>query len=223
MSAETALPAPGYTPYNGRRVALVTGAGQGIGRSIALQLSRDGYSVAVNDLESQRDALEAVVSEIVDIQAKRAADGPEEKEEANGWEAQAVAVLCADVSKEHEVQGMVENCAKELGRLDIVSVYLALYCCRFCLIHRARGPNSLTYFIARNLDGRECRDCMPTTANICRYAVYLPFRHSSAPPIKHRMNSHSRLLFQPLWIFIAALCPSTSRASSYAGNTPPCE
>lgn len=83
------------------RVAIVTGAAQGIGRSIALRLAADGLDVAVNDVESQKQALDAVVSEI----------------QAKGRKAVA---LTADVSSEEDVKNMVEKTVEHLGRLDVV-------------------------------------------------------------------------------------------------------
>ena len=47
---------------NLQRTALITGAGQGIGRAIALALAHDGIIIAVNDLSMER--AEAVCQEI---------------------------------------------------------------------------------------------------------------------------------------------------------------
>lgn len=85
------------------RVALITGAFQGIGRSIAHRLSSDGFHVMLNDLPVKREALLAVVSDI----------------NSRGEGGQASMYL-ADVSVEGEVKEMIDEAAK-LGSLDVVS------------------------------------------------------------------------------------------------------
>lgn len=90
------------------RVAIVTGAGNGLGKSHALELARRGAKVVVNDLGGARDgsgasltAAEQVVSEI----------------EAFGGEAIANG---ANVTDYGEVENMVKAAADRWGRVDIL-------------------------------------------------------------------------------------------------------
>lgn len=81
------------------QVALVTGAGRGIGRALAIALSREGVAIGV--LSRTRGELDSVVAEI------NAADG------------RAIA-LAADVTDAAAVQRAVDQTARELGGLDLV-------------------------------------------------------------------------------------------------------
>ncbi|KAG2148919.1 hypothetical protein DEU56DRAFT_729764 [Suillus clintonianus] len=88
-------------PTNQPRVALVTGAAQGIGRAIALRLAEDGLDIAIADLGPQRTNLDGVAEEV----------------RAKG---RRCLVLECDVTQEEEVQRMVQATEKEFDGLDVM-------------------------------------------------------------------------------------------------------
>ncbi|MBI1366165.1 MAG: SDR family NAD(P)-dependent oxidoreductase [Alphaproteobacteria bacterium] len=90
------------------KVAIVTGAGGGLGREHALELARRGAKVVVNDLGGAVDgtggsltAAQTVVKEITDAGGEAIADG-------------------ANVTRADEVAAMVEAAMKKWGRVDIL-------------------------------------------------------------------------------------------------------
>jgi NAD(P)-dependent dehydrogenase (short-subunit alcohol dehydrogenase family) len=90
------------------RVAIVTGAGRGIGRSVARLLASEGASVVVNDLGSAVDGsghdsgpAHDVVTEIAEAGGKAVANG-------------------ADISVFAAAESLVQTAIEEFGRLDIL-------------------------------------------------------------------------------------------------------
>jgi NAD(P)-dependent dehydrogenase (short-subunit alcohol dehydrogenase family) len=90
------------------RVAIVTGAGGGIGREYALQLAAAGAKVVVNDLGTSRDGRGADVS---------AAQAVVDAITAQGGEAIA---NNEDVSDWNAARRMIEHAVATFGRLDVL-------------------------------------------------------------------------------------------------------
>jgi NAD(P)-dependent dehydrogenase (short-subunit alcohol dehydrogenase family) len=81
------------------KVALVTGAGRGMGRAVALAFAREGAKVAVNDIVEE--AADAVGREVLQLGAD-------------------VIVLVTDVSQSSEASRMVEQTVSRFGRVDVL-------------------------------------------------------------------------------------------------------
>ena len=80
-----------------RRVAVVTGAAQGLGRVIAGSLARDGYDVALVDLASTT----ATASEVAEAGGR-------------AWSS------LADVASEEDVARVATDCKAEFGAVDVL-------------------------------------------------------------------------------------------------------
>jgi meso-butanediol dehydrogenase/(S,S)-butanediol dehydrogenase/diacetyl reductase len=81
------------------KVALVTGAGRGIGRGIALRLAREGADIALVDVVG--DGINAVADEVTEIGTK-------------------ATTFVADVSDRDSVYAAVEHAATALGGFDVM-------------------------------------------------------------------------------------------------------
>ena len=82
------------------KVALVTGAGRGIGKAIAIRFAQEGANVAFTDL-AVNEAVEETVKEL----------------EAMGVKAKAYASNAANFDETHEV---VKQVVEDFGRIDVL-------------------------------------------------------------------------------------------------------
>jgi len=81
------------------KVCLITGAGQGIGRSTALAFAREGAKVVVNDLSMA--AIESTASEISKLDTETLS-------------------IAANVSQSDQVRDMFEKTISQFGRIDVL-------------------------------------------------------------------------------------------------------
>lgn len=81
------------------KVTLVTGAGQGIGRAIALRLAREGAHIAIVDLDEEK--MVKVAEEVARIGRK-------------------ATIFRADVSNRQDIFNAINHAEKQLGGFDII-------------------------------------------------------------------------------------------------------
>ena len=81
------------------KVAVITGAGSGIGREIALQLAKDGFDLAINDILP--DFAQNVAKEVESLGVQSF-------------------VAIADVSDETQVNKMMQDVYAKYGRIDVL-------------------------------------------------------------------------------------------------------
>jgi 3-oxoacyl-[acyl-carrier protein] reductase len=86
--------------YSVNKVALVTGSSRGIGRAIALELAKRGFSVVINNDEKPQEKIE-VMNEIKKI-------------------GQRAIYIQVDVSDPDQVEEMIKKILNEFGRIDIL-------------------------------------------------------------------------------------------------------
>ena len=82
------------------KTAVITGAGRGIGRAIALRLASEGANIVINDIPSSADAQNTV-------------------EEVKAIGVKAIAVLC-DVRVPEDMTMLMEKAKEEFGSIDIL-------------------------------------------------------------------------------------------------------
>lgn len=85
-----------------RRVAVITGSGKGIGRSIALEFAKAGYAVMINDLEHE-EQLKSTAEEISGVIGDN-----------------RVGYVIGDVSLEQTSISLIGQTIKKFGRIDVL-------------------------------------------------------------------------------------------------------
>ncbi|MHB0858182.1 MAG: SDR family NAD(P)-dependent oxidoreductase [Anaerolineae bacterium] len=179
------------------QVALVTGAGRGIGRAIALALAEQGAAVAL--LARSSRALESVAATV----------------QATGGTAH---VVPADVSQEDAVRSSVANVIERFGRLDVVvncagiGIFKPLVETSTEEWDRVMAVNARGAFLV-------CREVVPLLAktgggvilNIASVVGVKGYVNQGAyTASKHALMGLTKVLaqeVQPLGIRVYALCP----------------
>jgi 3-oxoacyl-[acyl-carrier protein] reductase len=191
------------------RVALVTGASRGIGRSIALALADAGAQVAVNHRNHDREA-KAVVDAIT----------------ARG---RAAVAVHADVAVPDEVAEMVASVTGKLGSIDILvnnagiakplpldRVHLATWDATFAV--NLRGPFIVTSAVLPAMRERRWGRLLFVSSTAARVGgIVGPHYAASKAGLEGLMHSYASLLAKE-GITSNAIAPALIETEMIAGN-----
>ncbi len=100
-----------YPPAKGQRVAIVTGASQGIGYECALRLALEGWKVLISG--RRIDALQASVAQI-----EQAINEVETPKGSKG----GVRLFAGDMAKEKDIIAMFAEAKEQFGQVDLVFI-----------------------------------------------------------------------------------------------------
>jgi len=103
------------------KVAMVTGAGSGIGKAVALALGREGYAMVLAGRRAER--LETVAGELREQMANevtRAGAGASETKQASARAGAAALVVPTDVTDVTSVRALFAKTKEAFGRLDLL-------------------------------------------------------------------------------------------------------
>ncbi|KAI0747621.1 NAD-P-binding protein [Daedaleopsis nitida] len=114
------------------RVAIITGAAQGIGETIALKLADDGIDIALFDVPRKRDQLDGV-AKAVRAKGRRSV------------------VIVGDVAVEADVVALVDNTVQALGSVDIMIANAGLYWQKLLLDESLEGWEKMFSVNARGV------------------------------------------------------------------------
>lgn len=84
-----------------KKVALITGGAQGIGRALCLRLAKDGFNIAISDLERQEEKVLDIINEMKSFDCKSV-------------------FIPTDVVKKQQVENAVDQAHQELGSFDVM-------------------------------------------------------------------------------------------------------
>ncbi|CAE6523296.1 unnamed protein product [Rhizoctonia solani] len=87
----------------------MTGFFPGLGKTIALRLASDGYSIVISDLASKKNELATVLQQITKIYQSH----------SHKATPAALQIEC-DVTSEDQVNNLIDTTVKQLGRLDVM-------------------------------------------------------------------------------------------------------
>jgi 3-oxoacyl-[acyl-carrier protein] reductase len=191
-------------------VALVTGGGRGIGKSIALALAAAGARVAVNHRAGEADAKD-VVSAI----------------EALGKTAISVR---ADVSDPDEVATMIETVRRELGAIDVLvnnagtarflpleAVHLATWDATFAV--NLRGPFIVTSAVLPDMRARRWGRLIYLSSTAARVGgIVGPHYAASKAGLEGLVHSYASLLAKE-GITANAIAPALIETEMLGGNS----